>query len=312
MIKRVVRWLTAVLVVTGMAVVPSAAADGACGGVRIYAVDSGTGHLVEIPSCPSPPAFGAPVEVDSSDWRGYPAVFAARDGGAAIVYAVTSTGELWWRRQESAGATLSGPVRVGASIDWARPMVFASRSGYLHLGTRGMPVRTFHHRGWASGGMEVSEEQGLFTMLGGPFVTGMAPQLGFAMSTWNGTFYRVWRSPNGTPGGLPYDDVWSLGGALPRGVGAVAGDEKALYAIGPAGEVLLLSQAGGIPACTADRNSRPWQTIARAPGNYGRVVVPVRDSFAETPAGAAPPPPMGGAACAPQIATRPWEWQLTP
>src|SRR5262245_23546929 len=107
-LRRAAVWLAAMVASGGVAGILPAAAEGDCTGPdRIFAVGAEAGRLVEIPSCPDTSSFGAAVEVDSADWRGYTAIFAVRDGSAAIVYAVTESGELWWRRQDTAGAALS-------------------------------------------------------------------------------------------------------------------------------------------------------------------------------------------------------------
>jgi hypothetical protein len=113
LVARAGLWLIAVLAVVGGAGIPRASADVAStDDVWVLAVDSATGHQVETPSCPDAPAVGSPIEVDSSDWR----VFAVRDDGAVIRYAVTAAGELWWLRQEPAGAARSGPVHMCGTL----------------------------------------------------------------------------------------------------------------------------------------------------------------------------------------------------
>jgi hypothetical protein len=51
------------------------------------------------------------------------------DGDAAIVYGVTASGELWWRRQEAPGAALGAPVRVADTINWHHDVIFAAAPG---------------------------------------------------------------------------------------------------------------------------------------------------------------------------------------
>lgn len=168
-------WVVGVLaiVAAGVGVGPAASAEGGCSGPgRVFAVGA-SGQLVEIPSCPETSSFGSAAVVDAADWRGYSAIFAVRDGGAAIVYAVTAGGELWWRRQETAGAALSAPARVGPPVNWNQPVVFASRPGYLHVGEHAAPIRTFWHPEWDSGGAAVSEVAILFAPLRGPSITGL-------------------------------------------------------------------------------------------------------------------------------------------
>jgi hypothetical protein len=170
MTNRATRWLAAMLAFLSLGVVvPPATAAGSCTGTsRVFAVDAETGHLVEIRSCPEASSFGQTATVDSADWRGYAAIFGVRDGNAAIVYSVTQDGALWWRRQEAAGAGLGTAVRIAPAINWNRPVVFASRAGYLNLGAHGEQIRTFHHQEWATGGATVTEAADLFGPLSGP------------------------------------------------------------------------------------------------------------------------------------------------
>jgi hypothetical protein len=299
-------WLAAVLAVLGVgSVAPRAAAGGVCDG-RVFAVDSDTGHLVEIPFCPDTSSFGSAVEVDSADWRGYSAIFAVRDGGAAILYAVTASGELWWRRQPTAGAALSAPARVGSSINWNQPVVFASRPGYLHLGYHGAPIRTFRHQEWAAGGAAVWEEANLFAPLRGPSITGLAT--GFAFGIWNGISFRVWRMQQRS---MRWDeDVWYISGYLPAGLTSVVGDGYRLHAVNSAGEIVLLAQVSGEPPPCNRPDTRPWEVTARAPGHYLRVVVPVSDAVTG-PRSVTPPPPVRITDCEAEGEGNPWEWQIT-
>jgi hypothetical protein len=294
-------WLAAVLVVSGIAgVAPPAAAELSCDG-RVFAVEAEAGHLVEIPSCPE--GFGAAVEVDSADWRGYHAILGVRDGDAAIIYVVTPGGVLWWRRQATPGTALSAPARVGWSVNWAQPTVFVSRAGYLHIGGHGLPVRTFRHQEWATGGVAVSEEANLFPPLIGPSITGLATTIPFAVGIWNGMNFRVWRPR------VSNNDMWYVSGRLPLGVTGVVGDGYWLHAVNSAGEIVLLTQTPPQPACLL-QDTRPWQVTATAPGHYLRVVVPVRDSSTGAPIVWGPPAKSQRPDCAaPGVDGTPWEWQ---
>jgi hypothetical protein len=299
-------WLAAVLATVGVGgVAPPASAEGDCTGAgRILAVEAEAGQLVEIPSCPDTSSFGSAVRVDAADWRGYSAIFAVRDGNATIVYAVTAGGELWWRRQEAAGATLGASARVGPSVNWNRPVVFASRPGYLHLGEPGAPIRTFRHQEWASGGAAVSEEANLFAPLRGPSITGLAASAGFAVGIWNGMNFRVWRSRQK----FWFDeDIWYVSGHLPAGLASVVGDGYRLHAVNPAGEIVLLSQVSSGSICSR-QDTRSWEVAARAPGHYLRVVVPVPDRPTGPPS-VRPPPLSGNPACQGGVDGTPWEWQ---
>src|SRR5687767_15140482 len=64
--------LAFVLAVAGGTTVQSPASAADCIGLtRVFAVDSGTGHLMELGSCPQSSALEPGVAVDSSDWRAY-------------------------------------------------------------------------------------------------------------------------------------------------------------------------------------------------------------------------------------------------
>lgn len=287
---------------------PRAAAEWSCDG-RVFGVEAAAGHLVEISSCPD--GFGAQVEVDAGDWRGYHAIFGVRDGDAAIVYAVTADGELWWRRQAAAGAALSPPARIGSSVYWATPTVFTSRAGYLHIGGRGMPIRTFRHQKWASGGATVAEDSYLFGPLHGPSIAGLGTLSGYAIGIWNGMNFRVWRVH---PKNMPKldEDVWYRSGSLPVGLTSVVGDGHWLHAVNSAGEIVLMIQTLSEPSSSCLRQDlRPWEVIATAQGSYVRVVVPVRDTRTGTPYVSAPP--LNGSLGCPTGPGgedgNPWEWQ---
>jgi hypothetical protein len=292
-------------------VTPSAAApDPTCVGfARVFAVDAWTGHLTQITSCPGEqPWFGAAAEVDSTDWRAYSTVFGVYDGDAVILYAVTATGELWWWRQDTPDAALSGPVRVAGTIDWRHDVVFAAQPGYLELGDYGAPIRTFRHDGWASGGTEVSEEGQLFTALHGPRITAVAPGSGYAVGIWGGVNYRVWRDPNQSETG--HDDVWYRSGRLPIGVSGVTGDGTSLYGVDAFGGVEALWQREQPPDCPRAYNW-PWIGVAWVPGHFSRVVVPIGGTPAGPPPTVAPPPPppLFTSVCGPPNGN-PWEWQI--
>jgi hypothetical protein len=297
-------WLVAALVFFGAGgVVPPASADGECAGSgRIFAIGSETGHLMEIPSCPDTPAFGSAAEVDAADWRVYSRVLAVQDGTAAVLYAVTSGGELWWWRQEASGAALSDPVRIAASINWLAQSVFISRPGYLHLANGSGQIRTFLHQGWASGGAIVSEEAPLFTMFAGPIqaIAGMATGSRFVIGVSLGRTFHVGRLPSAIP-----EDRWYQTGTLPADVTGAVGNGSRLYALGPAGEVVLLRKSGdtdfGCPTHAAD----PWEAVAAAPGGYRWVVVPVSVGFTALPGVG---DFQGGPGCAAPV--HPWEWQM--
>lgn len=280
----------------------SAAEVRCAGSARLFAVDAGTGHLAEIRSCLVDRTWvlGPAVEVDRADWRSYSTVFAVADGDAMILYAVTTTGALWWRRQGAPGAATGVPTRIAEGIDWRHDVVFAASSGYLALGDYGTPVRTFRHEGWTTGGTAVAEVGMLFTTFHGPVITSLAP--GYAVGTWAGMNYRVWRSP-----GTLHDDAWYPGGQLPPGVSGVTGNGTLLYGVHSDGDVVLLTQPQVAYSCRLV-NGLSWQVSARAAGHFGRVVVPV--GAADTPPSVAPPPtdPRLNLNCiGPSLA--PWEWQ---
>lgn len=298
-----------VLLLSGIAgTTRPAGAEGNCTpDTRVFAVAAETGHLVEIPSCPD--GFGAAVEVDGGDWRGYHATFAMRDGAAAIIYAVTASGELWWRRQTAAGGHLVGATRVGSAVDWAQPVVFGAWAGYLYIGGgQGQKVRTFHHLEWQTGGTTVTEEPYLFGPLRGPLITGMATSFHAAVAIWNGMSFRVWRiHPRNSK---IDDDVWYLSGNLPDGVTSVVGDGIWMHAVNAVGAVVLLSQSP--PGSPLDprygrQDTRPWQAWATSPGHYVRVVVPAWSSDSRSPFVAVPQAACIG--CSGGEDGNPWEWQ---
>jgi hypothetical protein len=298
------------LVALGSSVVtPSAAEDGpeCADSARVFAVAATTGHLAQIRTCQDLPSeLGSPVEVDSADWRTYSAVFGAYDGDAAIVYAVTPTGELWWRRQATPDVALGPPVRVAGTIDWRHDVVFAAKPGYLALGDYGAPLRILRHDGWASGGTEVSEDGQLFTALHGPRITAMAPASGYAIGVWGGVNYRVWREPD-QPG---HDDTWYASGELPAGVSDAIGDGTSLYGVDSGGGVVRLWQS--THAICRRYAGTPWLVRARVPGHFSRVVVPAGGDPAGPPV-VEPTPPNGqlpSLLCGNGGSTqRPWEWQ---
>ncbi|MBP2326599.1 hypothetical protein JOF56_006984 [Kibdelosporangium banguiense] len=298
--------LLVVLAVFGLGVVTPSAAETVCPTTtRVFTVDAKTGHLGEIRRCFTGDSWQLrPMgEVDSADWRTYSKVFGAYDGDAAILYAVTASGELWWRRQTASGATLGAPVRVGDTVDWRHDVVFVASPGYLELGDFGGPVRTFRHEGWSSGGTVVSEDSVLLTIFHGPAITAVTGA-GNALGNWDGVEYRVWRQSGGT-----HDDVWYASGKLPAGVSGVTGDGTELYGV-ESGGVVLLEQT--LSLCRI-ANRHDWRVSARAPGRFSRVVVPVRANADVRPS-MAPTPQMDPRllrACTggngPDL--DPWEWQ---
>lgn len=300
---RLVGCLLLALPAFGVGGATPAAADSPCtGSARVFAVDARTGHLAEIRTCRTEAwVFGPAVEVDRADWRSYSTIFAVSDGEAVVLYAVTATGELWWRRQAAPGAVTGAPKRIAEGIDWRHDVVFAAGPGYLASGDHGTPVRTFRHDGWTTGGTAVVQDGVLFTTFNGPVITAVAPESGYAVGTWDGIDYRVWRAP-----GTTHDDVWYSSGSLPTGVNGVTGDGTMLYGVHAGGDIVLLTQRQ-VTACRR-ANRANWQVSARAPGHFGRVVVPVG---AGTQPVVAPPPPMD-----PRLAPicggssqSPWEWQ---
>lgn len=301
-------WCAALLAIMGTGGFVPVAAATSHGGYRIFAVDAVTGHLAQVPFCRDCGGFGSATEVDSQDWRVYSQVFAVNDGPAAILYAVTMSGELWWWRQERVGAGLGAPVRIGHSIDWFKPVVFASVPGYLQVGEFGAALRTYRHEGWASGGASVFEEPALFLSFNGPVITGLSGR-GFAVGAWNGTSYRVWRNL-GPAGGEP-DDLWWPSGRLPAQVSGVVNDGDALFGVDSNGGIVLMRQRED-PICLL-YNMGPWVEGASVAGSYARVVVPVRDGQAGPPAVALPPPMSvrGFTICGHGGTWAPWEWQRT-
>jgi len=173
--RRPVAWLAGLLLAAGFAgVPPHAQADPACGppAQRLYAVDAHSGHLAELELCADRGGFLPATDVDGGDWRAYRDVFAAADGAATVVYAVTQDGQLWWRRQETPGAPLGAPVRVG-DADWSPSgEVLASRPGVIHtVPPHDGSVATFEHQDWASGGGTVVPDEPLFWRFRGPAIT---------------------------------------------------------------------------------------------------------------------------------------------
>jgi hypothetical protein len=303
--------LVLVVVVTARVALP-AWADGCAEATRVFAVDSGTGHLMELSSCRRTPAVGPGVEVDSSDWRAYRQVTGFFDGDAAVLYAVTADGQLDWRRQPAPGAQFGSPARVASSIDWSRfNAVFAPAAGYLHAVRPGEPVHTFRHDGWATGAGPVNEVEPLLDTFVGPSMSaaswgsyGEANELGY--------HFRIWR------GGASHDgvrkqsgDEWYDSGRLPAGITSVAGAEPNLYAVDAAGRVVQLGQPTPQPVpprkvwdCPL-QNSSAWSVVAGSPdAGYIRVVVPVSRSYAP-PANLSPP--QLGDDC--DQSGQPYEWQ---
>jgi hypothetical protein len=221
-----------------------AAAEDCQGGARLYAVDSQSGHLSEVASCSAQADF-VPTEVDAGDWRPYRDVVAVRDGTATVIYALASDGELWWRRQATAGAQFGVPVRIGAAVDWSRyHSLLVSQPGYIHgipsdPGVAGGVVRTFRHQGWASGGGSVSEDQPLLSGFGGPSITSVR-WASFAETNVGPYHFRIWRK---RPDSL--DAVSFRSGSFPAGVTGVVGAEYegALYGVNGVGHIVRLEQS---------------------------------------------------------------------
>ncbi|GIF64289.1 hypothetical protein Ais01nite_23240 [Asanoa ishikariensis] len=300
-----------VLALAGAAAVTSPArAAGCVDATRVFAVDGGTGRLVELNSCRSTPALGPGVEVDSADWRAYRLVTGVFDGNAAVLYAVTADGRLQWRRQPSPGAAFGAPTSVGSSIDWSQfSSVFAPAVGYLHtVGPYG-PVRTFRHDGWATGAGPVSEIDPLLGNFAGPSMSAAAWGA-YAEGNESGHHFRIWRVP-GYPNSKEYADAWYVSGRLPSGVTSVAGAEPELYAVDGAGRVVRLKQP---PPWSpgpkrnwdcARQNKQTWSVVTTSPNaGYASVVVPLSHSFTP-PAGLNTP--HFGEDCDP--IDDPWEWQ---
>jgi hypothetical protein len=287
---------------------PDASAAGECPDPsRVLAVDAANGHLMELETCGSVPRLGEPTEVDIGDWRGYLHLLAVRDGAATVLYAVTANGELWWRRQESAGTAFSAPVRIGASIDWSQyRSLIVSGAGYLS-GLNGGVMHTFVHSGWASGGAELSEEaQPLFLDFAGPSITAVRGAGSFAEGNELGAHFRIWRTPRRHP-----EDRWYMSGGLPAGLTGVAGAEPTLFALNAAGHLVLLRQQRPHPRpprkyweCQRYIPT-PWDVAAESADGYSRIIVPV-DRASGAPA-VAPVPLSGDDDCDPEI--EPYEWQ---
>jgi hypothetical protein len=276
---------------------------------RVFAVDAGTGHLTEIRSCQGRvPSLGPAVEVDSADWRTCSAIFGVFYGHAAILYAVTPTGELWWRRQEAPGVAPGTPVRVADWMSWRHDVVFAAGPGYLALGDYDGPMQIFRHDGWAWGGMEVYGEGRLFTRFHGPRITAVVPGSDRAVGTWGQRSYCVWR--NQDPSGTEHDDTWYTNGLLPAGVSGVTVDGARFYGVDFGGNVVML-RAQQSAVCTAPLHSTaPWTVTARLPGHFNRVLVPMGNPAIPPPVGPLPPPSLGSPSCNPPTpCEKPWEWQ---
>jgi len=304
-IFRIVWCLILVLPAFGFGGITPSAAEVPCdGSARVFAVDAGTGQLAEIRPCLVDRVwkFGPAVTVDRADWRLYEAVFAVYDGDAAVLYAVTATGELWWRRQDAPGAAMGAPRRIAEDIQWRHNVVFAAGPGYLALGDYGTPVRIFRHDGWTTGGTAVTADGVLFTTFHGPVITALGP--GYAVGTWEGVDYRVWRLPD--QAGNTHDDAWYRSGSLPAGVSGATGDGIVLYGVNAGGGVVLLTQRRNATVCRL-ANRADWRVSAQAPGHFGRVVVPVA---AGTLPSVAPPPRVGPRPiCGIGTDLNPWEWQ---
>lgn len=299
--------MAAALLVVGSGVgvggVPGAAAEAGCAGAaRVFAVNGTSGHLAEVTICPSGVGSSA-VDVDAGDWRGYVTVLAVRDGAATVVYAVTTSGELWWRRQPGPGAGFGSAVRVGTSLNWNQPSVFVSRPGYLQLGT----LRTFRHDGWATGGATVSEQATLFRSLQGPPALTALSAAGFAVETWQGLNFRVWRLRDRV--GRMDDDIWYLSGQMPEGITNAVGDGTILYSVDSAGDIVQLRQVYGTPAPCPLADNRPWYLTGWLTGSYVRVVVPVPDSPAGPPLVLYPLTPSCADHTPGNQDPQPWEWQ---
>jgi hypothetical protein len=299
--------LAAVFLVSIATLAPRASAESGCAdSSAVFVVDSANGHLAQLASCRSTPGFRALTDVDAADWRTYQHVLAVQDGTATVVYATTVDGELWWRRQEVAGAPFGAPVRIGTSVDWSRfGSLFVSRAGYLEA-LEGGAVHTFAHPGWATGGTAVSEEQPLFAVFAGPSVSALGERNGHVFAEGNelGMHFRIWRIAGRSP-----EDRWYMSGYLPSGLVGVTGAEPWLYAVNTAGHVVLLQQP--YPGPTPPRkyydcdryNHLPWQVAAESDGSYGRVVVPVTGRGG-MPVVSRPP---AGLDCDPEA--EPYEWQ---
>jgi hypothetical protein len=267
---------------------------------RVFAVDSATGRLTDVPICRSTSTFGAPVQIDGGDWRPYTHLFAVRDGQAAVLYSTDAAGDLRWWRQEQPGARLSPGRRIGTSVDWAGVQaVFAPQPGDFHTVRTGGQVRTFRHDGWQSGGTDVAEVQPLLGQFAGPSMTA-ARWNSYGEGNVAGHHYRIWQAP--TAGA----DAWVPSGDLPTGLAVVAGSEPALYAVTNAGTVALLRQptrAAASSTCPAS-SVVPWTAAAKATGKFTNVVVPVEQSFPGAEPSLAILP-----SCSEPISSWPWEWQ---
>ncbi|TCO45299.1 hypothetical protein [Actinocrispum wychmicini] len=295
-IRKIVAGYVAVLALGGIASPPAAATVPPCAGsARVFAVDAGTGHLVQIQSCPGEtPSLGATAEVDTADWRVYSKIFGMYDHNAVILYAVSATGELWWRRQNAPGAALSRPVRVAASIDWRHDVVFAGAPGYLELGDFHGPVRTLRHTGWTTGGTGVSEMGNLFRMFEGPDIIAVT-QDGYAIGIERGMAFGVWRDPSSS--GTRYDDVWLATGRLPD-LQSFARDRQTLLGVVPGGDVLQF-----LPG---DCAGRPGKLTGQVSGHFSSVLVPV-DGDATRPPQIRPIDAISSGHSFPRCS--PWEWQ---
>ncbi len=289
--RRLAAWLAALLLAASLAgLLPRALADPACGGPpaqRLYAVDAGSGHLAELGLCADGSGFMPAAEVDGADWRAYRDVFAATDGAATVVYAVTGDGQLWWRRQEAPGAPLGAPLRVRAEGDWDWSQsreVLASSPGVIQaVPLHGGPIvlRTFDQPGWATGDATVVEDEPLFLRFTGPSMTALHPG-SFAEGNELGDHFRIWHRDE-------LRDAWYFSGTLPSGVTGVAGAEPSLYGVNAAGHVVLLAQPPHPPLLghawdCPRQNTMSWQVAAESAGSYARVVIPVSG-----PAGSGPP-----------------------
>jgi len=282
---------------------PASAQSDCAGAPTVFAVDATNGHLAELALCPEAVTRG--TEVDAGDWRVYRQIVAVRDFEAVVLYAVTADGQLLWRRQDAAGAPLSPPVRVGASVDWSQfASIFAAAGGYLGAveagGTPSRAVRMYRHDGWTVGDAAMSEAAPILAPFVGPPLTGLVWGLR-AESNIGGLHFRVWRRT-----GAPWADVWYLNGRLPAGLYNAVGIEPSLYAVDSGGEVVLMRQPPlppKLPVC----NLTPqldWRIVARSTGGYGSVIAPARGGgWDATPVPLAPPP----ASCPADIG--PYEWQ---
>jgi hypothetical protein len=249
--------------------------------------------------------------VDAGDWRGYRQLFAAGDGAAVVLYAITDDGQLWWRRQPGPGAAFGAPVRVGVDVDWSRfSSVFVPQPGYLQAVATGSPVLTYRHDQWNTGGVKVAPEAPLLAAFAGPSMT--AARWGtFAEGTWAGAHYRIWRNKF-YPQTVDHDDAWYFSGDLPAGATSVTGTEPWLYAVSVAGSVVLLRQPTPAPPpgktswdCPR-QNPLSWQVAASVKGGYRQVVFPIAQSFAQSPSLMAMTTSSGGGDCP---ADSPYEWQ---